>query len=50
MWGVRVNIQGLRGVREAMPAFEVRPTQAYDYEARREQCLCVAVADDGTPR
>ena len=45
--GVRVDIEGLSGVREAMYAFEVRPTQGYDYEVRREQCLCVA--EDGTP-
>ena len=40
--GLRVDIEGLAGAREATYAFEVRATQGYDYEVRREQCLCVA--------
>ena len=43
--GLRVDIEGLAGTREATYAFEVRATQGYDYEVRREQCLCVA--EDG---
>ena len=39
--GLRVDIEGLAGAREATYAFEVRATQGYDYEVRREQCLCV---------
>ena len=43
--GLRVDIEGLAGAREATYAFEVRPTQGYDYEVRREQCLCVGQDD-----
>lgn len=43
--GMRVEIEGLAGVREANYAFEVRPTKGYGYKVRGEQCLCVA--DDG---
>ena len=39
--GLRVDIEGLVSAREAMYAFELRATQGYDYEVRREQCLCV---------
>lgn len=44
--GLRVDIEGLVGAREAMYAFELRATQGYGYEVRREQCRCVA--EDGT--
>ena len=44
--GLRVEVEGLVGMREAMYAFEVRATQGYEYELRREQCCCVA--GDGT--
>ena len=44
--GLRVEIEGLVGVREAMYAFEVRATQGYGYKVRCEQCRCVA--EDGT--
>ena len=39
--GLRVDIEGLVEARKAMYAFEVRPTQGYDYEVRCEQCFCV---------
>ena len=45
--GLRVEIEGLVGVREAMYAFEVRATQGYGYHVQCEQCRCVA--EDGTP-
>lgn len=44
--GLRVELEGLAGVPEAMYAFEVRATKGFDYEVRGEQCLCVA--EDGT--
>ena len=44
--GLRTELEGMAGAREAMYAFEVRPTQGYGYEVRREQCCCVA--EDGT--
>lgn len=44
--GLRVDVEGLVGVREAMYAFEIRPTKGFGYEVRREQCRCVA--EDGT--
>ena len=44
--GLRVDAENLVGVREAVYAFEVRPTKGFGYEVRREQCLCIA--EDGT--
>lgn len=44
--GLRVDVEGLAGVREAVYAFGIRPTKGFGYEVRREQCLCVA--EDGT--
>ena len=44
--GLRVELEGLVGAREAMYAFEVRATKGFDYEVQGEQCLCVA--EDGT--
>ena len=44
--GLRVEIEGLAGAREAMYAFEVRATRDYGHEVRCEQCRCVAA--DGT--
>lgn len=44
--GLRVDLEGLAGVREAMYAFEVRAIQGYGYEVRREQCRSVTA--DGT--
>ena len=40
--GLRVEVEGLLGAREAMYAFEVRATRDYGYEVRCEQCRCVA--------
>ena len=44
--GLRVEVEGLAGVREAVYAFGIRPTKGFGYKVRREQCLCVA--EDGT--
>ena len=44
--GLRVEVEGLLGAREAMYAFEVRATRDYGYEVACEQCRCVA--EDGT--
>ena len=44
--GLRAELEGLAGAREAMYAFEVRATQGYGYKVRCEQCCCVA--EDGT--
>ena len=44
--GLRVELEGLAGMPEAMYAFEVRATKDYGYEVHGEQCRCVA--EDGT--
>ena len=43
--GLRVDLSGFAGVREAMYAFELRPTQGYGHSVEQEQCRCVA--EDG---
>ena len=43
--GLRVELEGLARMPEAMYAFEVRATKDYGYEVRGEQCRCVAEDD-----
>ena len=43
--GLRVELEGLAGMPEAMYAFEVRATKDYGYEVHGEQCRCVAEDD-----
>ena len=43
--GLRIEVEDLAGVREAMYAFAVRATRGGDYKVQGEQGLCVA--DDG---